>query len=360
MTRPYVNSFDGWSPLEEVWLGDVYPASWYDHLDSEIKDVFYEITEKSKYDLNLIQRKIESFGVTVRRPQYEKMEDYLLPFHSENLLLVKPQITPRDTFSVIGNRLLTPPTDHKDVLPWQQILRMYQDNGDIVDHRIHNEHFHLNGANIIRAGKDIYIDAVGHHTMESTVSQAADEFSQIFGDAFQGHRLHFLQNGGHMDGCMAILKPGLVLCNRYFSDYSKTFPLWTLIKCQDPEFYNHRFSPPAGHMAANNKWFMEGRQFPNAFNEHVINHALDWVGDYTESFFEVNCLSIDEKNVLVLGEHDKIFRALEEHGITAHPLPFRCRSFWDSGLHCMTVDIRRQSHKTDYFPERDTDTIYLY
>jgi len=27
-----INSSNSWSSLKEVWLGDVYPADWYDHL----------------------------------------------------------------------------------------------------------------------------------------------------------------------------------------------------------------------------------------------------------------------------------------------------------------------------------------
>jgi len=42
---PLINSHNSWSRLEEVWLGDVYPATWYDHLDSQVRDVFHQLTE---------------------------------------------------------------------------------------------------------------------------------------------------------------------------------------------------------------------------------------------------------------------------------------------------------------------------
>ena len=56
---PRVNSYTNWGRLEEVWLGDCYPAHFYDHLASEVRDVFYEITEKTQHDLKIIQRKLE-------------------------------------------------------------------------------------------------------------------------------------------------------------------------------------------------------------------------------------------------------------------------------------------------------------
>jgi len=44
-----VNSWCGFSgDLEEVWLGDCYPQHFYDHLDSQTRDVFYQITEWTK------------------------------------------------------------------------------------------------------------------------------------------------------------------------------------------------------------------------------------------------------------------------------------------------------------------------
>jgi hypothetical protein len=30
---PTINNHNSWDTLEEVWLGDVYPAEWYDHLE---------------------------------------------------------------------------------------------------------------------------------------------------------------------------------------------------------------------------------------------------------------------------------------------------------------------------------------
>ena len=56
MTLPRINSFTNWGRLEEVWLGDCYPAHFYDHLESEVRDTFYEITQTTQEDLAVIQR----------------------------------------------------------------------------------------------------------------------------------------------------------------------------------------------------------------------------------------------------------------------------------------------------------------
>ena len=74
---PQIHSHDSWTQLEEVWLGDVYPSAWYDHLPAEIRDVFYRITEITQEDLTIIQHKLEELGVVVRRPVYERIDDYI-------------------------------------------------------------------------------------------------------------------------------------------------------------------------------------------------------------------------------------------------------------------------------------------
>jgi arginine deiminase len=73
---------------------------------------------------------------------------------------------------------------------------------------------------------------------------------------------------------------------------------------------------------------------------------------YTETYFELNCLSIDDRNVIMLAENTILAEELSTQGITVHWAPFRARSFWDGGMHCLTVDIRRNSLMQDHFPER--------
>lgn len=68
-------------------------------------------------------------------------------------------------------------------------------------------------------------------------------------------------------------------------------------------------------------------------------------------------LVIDEKNVLVLAYDDLVCRELEKKGITPHVLDFRCRGFWDGGLHCLTLDIHRLGDLQDHWPDRGPNGI---
>lgn len=353
MTQPMVNSYTNWGKLKEVWLGDVYPSHFYDHLDSEVRDVFYEITENTQQDLSTIHRKLEEFGVNVVRPEYNNIEDFVYKDGSPLTgQLLKPQITPRDHFLVHGNKLFFAPW----ASAWQSALDSYAKDAAsaLIPSPILEHLGGLSGANSVRTGKDLYLD-VFNVKRANEYTLLKEEFEQKIKPHFPDTRLHLLSNGGHVDGCFAAIKPGLLLTSAYFTDYNRTFPGWTKINVAKPEFQNkkQRHGPHS-----NGKFWLSGAANDRAFNDHVIKHALDWVGNYTETYFEVNCLVVDEHNVLMLGENEAVFREFEKHGVTAHSLPFRTRTFWDGGLHCITLDIRREDSPVDLFPERDQQVYY--
>jgi N-dimethylarginine dimethylaminohydrolase len=334
---PVINSHNSWSQLEEVWLGDVYPASWYEHLDSEVRDVFQTLTEITQQDLNSIQHTLEKMGVTVQRPEYKDIDNFVY----NNGQLLKPSITPRDEYVVIGNTLYTPKFPQPQ---WAHVLKNYRKDSASSVKTGHSAF--ICGANVVRVGRDLIID----------IGYAPDAYQGIDlnNNEYQDYRVKIVENGGHLDGCFATLKPGLILANHYFDDYERTFPGWEIIMLDNPTY---NAAPSRGNFqkypVQNGKFWDTGVGTNYMFNEHVVKHALDWVGMYTETYFELNCLVINESNVVMLAENEILARDLERHGITVHWVPFRARSFWDGGVHCLTVDIRRQSTIEDFFPERN-------
>jgi hypothetical protein len=358
MSLPVINSHTNWGQLEEVWLGDVYPVSWYDHLLSEVRDCFYEITEKTQQDLGVIQRKLEELGVHVVRPEYHNIEQFVDP----RGYLRKPEITPRDHYLVYQNKLLGYALGWTSLSPWKTALDRYrQDPRCHIDYPPTFEHLGwMCGANTVRVGRDLYLDIIHGHNENSSMQQKHQEFLAKVAPLWPDSRIHLLDNGGHVDGCFAVAKPGVLITSRYFDDYDRTFPDWHRLNVTKPEFFDRRYAAFRTGPKHNGKWHMQGMADRLTFQDHVIQHALDWVGDYTETFFEVNCLVVNENNIFMLGENEKIARELERHGITVHWMPFRTRTFWDGGLHCLTLDIRRQDSAVDLFPERGSQQVFTY
>lgn len=339
-----VNSFDSWTRLREVMLGDVYPIEWYEHLPSEVRDVFQQITEWTQEDLAKIERKlVDDFGITVQRPVYHDISQYL----GFNGQLQKPEITPRDYFLVLGNVFWMP--QFKQRTPaWQHVYKRYENHV-----RVHQFPLQFTGANTVRVGHDLFVDCVITPDFDSrlglTFDQRQEYFYKMIVPELPDWRCHYLDNGGHVDACLSVLRPGLILANNYFPHYDQSFPGWERIMLSTPEFFDHGRLSVDPRFHANARWHLPGKgDIPRSFHEHVIQYAQDWIGNYTETFFEVNCLVIDEHNVMVLGMNEPVFRHLETLGITVHPMDFRCRTFWDGGMHCLTVDVRRDGSMATY------------
>lgn len=333
-----INSNFGFTPLKEIWLGDCYPESFYDHLPNYIADPFRQITEWTKEDLGKLQKFLENKGVVVRRPVFSNIENYLMT----NGHLAKPPITPRDHYLVLGNTLYSL-HNHCKIDPWINCLELYKNQNYNVQTPATQPINCLSPPSIVRMGKDLYIDTESHKPVWGFVCETMVELSKDY-------RINICDTGGHSDGVFCPIKPGLLVTSLYKSDYSQSFPDWEVI----------RIPGELQNFSGEKNWVTGNESIDNnySFSSHIADYAQNWVGNYKETVFEVNMLVIDQHNVICMKEHELLFKRLEEHGITAHVFDFRCRSFWDGGWHCLTLDICRNDHKEDLFPERGENGVY--
>lgn len=332
-----VLSHTGFQPLKEIWLGDCYPEKFYYHLPNEIQDAFLKITEQTQQDLRYIQGVLKNFGVEVRRPKFtDSIDDYMI-----GDILSKPPIMPRDDNLVLGKDLyhLRCKTAHD---PWQSTLDLYKDAGCSIIEQADGPIACLFPPSIVRVGRDVYIDY-------STHSHIWDFVVPVLVDWSKKYRVHVCDTNGHSDGVFCPVAPNIIVASKYLSTYDNTFPNW--------EIYQMPHENTNGGFG---KWHMEDKSILNnkRFSNHIEHFAIDWIGNCTETVFEVNMLVIDQKNVLAIKEDQKLFRWLEQRGIKVTLCDFRSRGFWDGGLHCLTVDIRRDGDCENYFFDRP-DFNYL-
>ena len=100
---------------------------------------------------------------------------------------------------------------------------------------------------------------------------------------------------------------------------------------------------------AKGRWWVPGEETNDYLSKFVDTWLTDWVGFIEETVFDVNMLSISEEVVLVNNEHKELFEFLDKNKITPIVCPLRHRFFWDGGIHCITVDLKRQGNLEDYF-----------
>jgi hypothetical protein len=74
-----------------------------------------------------------------------------------------------------------------------------------------------------------------------------------------------------------------------------------------------------------------------------------WVGQVSETVFDVNILILDTKNIVVSVHNDMVEAACARHGVNVHVVPFRHKYFWDCGIHCVTNDISRLGQIGNFF-----------
>ena len=68
----------------------------------------------------------------------------------------------------------------------------------------------------------------------------------------------------------------------------------------------------------------------------------EWKGYAQDVFFDSNVLVINPQNVIFSNTQPRLFKMLEGWGITPHVVKQRHGLFWESGVHCMTLDLSRE------------------
>ena len=377
--------YQHWDPLEVCVVGKSYPPEFYSFINnSKIRDVFEKIAHETEEDLQRLTNILQSFDVQVLRPS---IKDDHTEYRVGNVYL-PPPLTPRDDIGVFGNKVYMPHPD--DLYHWRLLA---QDSWNVKAPRTAEEWdslplyirkdfmTHMNIDSVeklyyrdysgykivedisIKHGNEIYYDQkidsamickVGKNLYSGTwPGQDPDKLLKTMQEKFPEYKCNIIKSDGHLDGVLCPVKEGLVLSNRDVekSVLDKCFPGWEVAYVD----YNNTgvFANYQQLKHKNNgKWLVPGQENNHEFTDFVETYAKNWTGFIEESSIGVNVLMVNESTLLCTQEDEQIFKVLERHGITPHIVPFRHYNFWDSGIHCLTVDLSRRGTMKDYFPSQ--------
>jgi N-dimethylarginine dimethylaminohydrolase len=387
--------YQHWDPLKVCIVGRSYAPEFYSFInDSKVRTVFEQIAQETEEDYQKLIALLESFGVTVLRPNVST--DYKM-YLDDSGKIIAPPMTPRDYSIMLGEEFFfkTYPTISEiwstlrgadwpvdapasmselktlpefilkelekfgiidtlhnvldmpelDQFTWGDVVDYVKSQGNQVPRRgnIHTNQF--NSAMVTRIGRDVY---VGTETYEEDITSKIRWLT----DNYPGYRWHGVNTGGHSDGTYCPVKPGLIVSLRDIPTYQETFPGWEVVYL--PKQSWTKVLPFLNLKKKNQgKWWVPGQELNDEFTNFVNQWMNHWVGYVEETVFDVNMLVIDEKNVVCNNYNEEVFAAFERHGITPHVVNFRHRYFWDGGLHCITSDVHRVGTMNNYFPERD-------
>jgi len=336
-----INSHTGFGKLKELWLGDTYPEHFYSHLPNEVADAFGKITELTKQDTNRLQTFLESRDITVRRPVFGSIDQYL--DSQDNL--IKPPVTPRDNYLTLGNSLYSLHNKLKTD-PWQHWMDHYAGQGSDVQVPQDQAINCLHPPSLVRVGRDLYLDTITHqHTW--------GYICEWLVSAGKNYRVNICDTGGHSDAVFCPVAPGIIVTSHYKLNYQNSFPDWEVYRVPE-NLHNFQFSMRHPHWYADHP----AVDVSHAFGQHIIDKAHDWIGNSQETVYEVNMLVLDQHNVVAMKEYPPLFEWLHKRGINVHLFDLRTRGFWDGGWHCFTLDIAREDTIQDYFPRRGDNGVY--
>jgi hypothetical protein len=71
--------------------------------------------------------------------------------------------------------------------------------------------------------------------------------------------------------------------------------------------------------------------------------------DFDNTMLDANVFSINEQTVLISANDKDLIDKFKKYNVEAIPVPFKHRHFFNQGLHCLVLDLKRKGPMEDYF-----------
>jgi len=321
-------------------IGRTHRPEYYEPIkNARIRDALQKISAETEEDFQTLKRVLESASVEVIRPDLCPIETIMDSIDSDGRVSMRyrPPNMPRDGQVVIGNDMVvTTLFDHPSI---HERLNDYSE----IDYTLMNYSDHQFDAPFVAVVGDRILLDVMH------INEEVERFIKL---CWSEYDIVTYEVGKHNDGCFAILKEGVVLtCDRPqipSIDYDKLFPRW---KCYPVAPNTIESIKAFSRLKKKNegKWWVPGEEDNDEFTEYVEKWLYRFVGTTAESSFNVNTFMIDEQTMVVPAYDEAIFKILKDNDIEPVVVPRRHSSFWDGGLHCSTLDLKRDGQFNSYF-----------
>jgi hypothetical protein len=386
--------YQHWDPLQVCVVGQSYPPEFFHWIENvATRNKFEKLAQETEEDFQQLIKLLQNrFGIKIHRPCFPKDLSELFVQGK----WVQPPTAPRDYFLMIEDKFWVPEIPNASHA-WSVFYRQHQQQGwsnyvrpedfyvdrpeladqlqqefkafKIIDQAhldtklkfyqhifddvsaqgneiVRTDLDFINGCFVSRIGQDLYFATQTYHDDKQLV---LEQVNKLFPDT----RNHVVNAGGHGDATYCPVTPGLIISLRDVPTYADTFPDWEVVYLP-PSDYAHMSKFQASMKSNRGRWFIPGfEQDQNLIN--MVDHYFDeWVGQVSETVFDVNILIVDPKNIVVSAHNDQVEKACARHGIEVHVVPFRHKYFWDTGIHCITNDLSRSGTRQNFFNLRNS------
>ena len=339
-----INSWCGWDPLEEVWVGRHYTPDYFQTIkDTKVRDPLTRIAEETEEDYQSLIKILKDYGATVHRPgnnlycnEHARWRDGA----------ITPAVQPRDFNYTYGNTLYR----FENKIFYNELYEMYKQDGcDVYDPYVNSltpDSHNIEAPSLVRFGDAIIIDAHSDR-QKNWIKENFNDTKLFWWETHEGHR----------DGVFCPVKEGLIISLHDYKEdalHKKLFKGWDYVYMENVSWENTIFKkeihPGIGSLRnalykTDGKFYVRGEEDNVKFIGFVNKWLKDWVGYVAESVFDINMLTLDENHVIVNSYNKTVFDTFKKHKIEPIICNLRHRYFWDGGLHCNTLDIRRKGNK---------------
>jgi N-dimethylarginine dimethylaminohydrolase len=335
-----------WDKLEEVIVGKAYNIDVLKQFDDqEFVDGLGKILEETEEDFQKLSNLFKSADVKVHRPRdFPLIAEQHRTWQSA---YPYPAICPRDFHIVYGNTILGTAggdcnryTEHDYFL--DIMLKKYAEGKNYINmpkpllNSYYRKYKKMEGqimfhaACVLKAGDTLlHTRPYNDDTTWGKGTKAGLDWVKRNID----RDVHWVEIPavGHADGKLALLKPGVVMCYNK-KHIPKAMKKWTVIQAKTKELpeYFHKIKSQHFYKSTVQEW---------------LQH---WIGYVDETVFDINVISLDEHTVITNGYDADVYAQLKANGIEGIPFNFRHKYFWDSGLHCVTLDLKRKGGPDSY------------
>lgn len=348
--------YTNWDPLEEVIVGQSFNPGDLDWLlDHKSKDKFNRILEETCEDLDNLSKKLEGFGCTVYRPEPQVYSDHI---KLSNFTIFNPTapIVPRDQYFVYDSTIIqtytSMPDRYLDSLNYTKIFRQLFDSGynwissppPIIKDLNHKDEWWIvkdknyldqndqllwHTATLFKCGDTIIANTKGPGNQRGLEWVEKNLPAHIV--SANSSRMN---NFGHIDHGWFMTNDDLVFCVKRD---------WVPAALQNKEIVElSEFIDDENMKDFVNEYYLSDGKLSEAWIDRWL---CQWQGYMQNVNFDTNVLVIDPKNVLFNTEQPRLFKFLETFGINCHTADQRHGAFWESGVHCLTLDVSRRGHK---------------
>lgn len=349
-----------WDPLEEIIVGTCPPENFYDNViqDERSLPLLQTILRETREDLDTLAASLEAMGVKVYRPKnlpFERGID-IAGFKIKNP--VAP-IVPRDQYLVYGEKIVqtytSMPDRYLESLAYYDIFRELFEQGfewnsmppPLLEnfpentiwyndsfgryHNVMKDRLLWHTATMFKCGDALITNMRGPGN-----NLGLEWMRRQFPDA------RILSNRGSVQDDLGHIDHGFFMTDdeTVFAEKEFWAPGW-ITKNKNVIYLHDVVDTP--DFANYDKGLTESQ---GKFSYDYLNLWMsEWKGYVQEVAFDFNVLVVDSKNIFISNEQPKLQELLDKRGITCHVSPIRHNHFWDGGIHCLTLDVKRRGER---------------